>query len=187
MLVVSDCSAICPSRSLLNRGGEGQGIYGGGPGPTIGALTLRALALYLAACSLSRGVLRLWGHTFTLPRLRDAVGQVALDAVDNALAIGAFWMVLPPRAVVFPRFIIDYSVAYVRGALSGVPGGAGPFAGLLVKLLPARQDKSRRRLPGVQTHIQSGSAGPCSRLTCRRTFAAPRRTAPAPLAICAGL
>lgn len=136
MLAVSDCSAICPSRPLLNRGGEGQGIYGGGPGPTIGALTLHALALYLAACSLSRGVLRLWGHPFALPHLRDAMAQVALGAADNALAIGAFWMLLPPRAVMLPRFIVDYSVAYVGGALSGVPGGAGPFEGLLVKLLP---------------------------------------------------
>lgn len=57
--------------------------------------------------------------------------------MDNALAIGAFWMLPPPRAVVFPRFIVDYSVAYVGGALSGVPSGAGPFEGLLVKLLPA--------------------------------------------------
>lgn len=106
--------------------------YGGGPGLFIGALTLGGVALYLTACGFARGALELWGHPFALPHLRDAIAQVALGAADNALAIGAFWMLLPPRAVVFPRFIVDYSVAYVGGAWSGVPGGAGPFEGLLV-------------------------------------------------------
>jgi len=110
--------------------------YGGQLGPIIGAVTLGGVALYLAACGLARGTVQLWGHAFTLPRVAEATTQVVLGAVDNALAIGALWVLLPPRAVAFPSFLADYAVAYVGGALSGIPGGAGPFEGLLVKLLP---------------------------------------------------
>ena len=110
--------------------------YGGRLGPIIGALTLGGVALYLATCGIARGTLQLWSHAFSLPRMRDSAIQVALGAVDNALAIGALWVLLPPRAVAFPGFVADYTIAYVGGALSGIPGGAGPFEGLLVKLLP---------------------------------------------------
>jgi phosphatidylglycerol lysyltransferase len=109
---------------------------GGGSGLIVGALAVGSVALYLAACGVARGSLRLWKYRFTLPRIRDAAAQVLMGAVDNSLAIGALWILLPRRAVAYPTFVADYVVAYVVGAISGIPAGAGPFEGLLVKLLP---------------------------------------------------
>jgi len=108
----------------------------GATGPIIGAIALGGVALYLVACGVARGSVRLWKYRFTLPRVRDAAAQVVMGAADNGLAIGALWALLPPRAVAYPAFVADYVVAYVGGAMSGIPGGAGPFEGLLVKLLP---------------------------------------------------
>jgi uncharacterized membrane protein YbhN (UPF0104 family) len=102
----------------------------------MGVLMLGAVALYLLACGLVRGSVRLWAYTFELPTIKGALVQIGLGAVDNALAIGSLFVLLPPKSVTYPTFVGDYAVAYVGGALSGIPGGAGPFEGLLVKLLP---------------------------------------------------
>jgi uncharacterized membrane protein YbhN (UPF0104 family) len=102
----------------------------------MGVLMLGAVALYLLACGLVRGNVRLWAYTFELPTIKGALVQIGLGAVDNALAIGSLFVLLPPKSVTYPTFVGDYAVAYVGGALSGIPGGAGPFEGLLVKLLP---------------------------------------------------
>ena len=120
-------------------GVAGLAGYGGrlGPGPIIGAFSFAGVGLYLLACALARGRLRLWAYSFALPTVKDALIQIGLGAADNALAIGALWVLLPPRSVAYPSFVGDYVIAYVGGALSGIPGGAGPFEGLLVKLLPS--------------------------------------------------
>lgn len=107
-----------------------------GPGPIVGLLTLGGVGLYLMACGLIRGEFRLWAHTFKLPTVKSALVQIGLGAADNALAIGSLYVLLPPRSVSYYIFVADYVVAFVAGALSGIPGGAGPFEGLLVKLLP---------------------------------------------------
>jgi phosphatidylglycerol lysyltransferase len=112
--------------------------FGGkvGPGPIVGVLTLSGVAAYLLACGLARGRIRLWAHSFSLPSVKDALVQIGLGTADNALAIGSLWVLLPARSVAYPSFVADYVIAYVGGALSGIPGGAGPFEGLLVKFLP---------------------------------------------------
>lgn len=113
----------------------GPGAYGAAS-PAVGVLLLAAVALYLGACGFARGSLRLFDKAFELPEIKDALAQVVLGVLDNALAMGVIWVLLPARAVSYLGFVGDYVVAYLGGALSGVPGGVGPFEGLLVRLLP---------------------------------------------------
>ena len=108
---------------------------GHAPWSFIGVLLLGGVALYLLACGLFRGSVRLWAYSFKLPTLKGALVQIGLGAADNALAIGSLFVLLPPKSVTYATFVGDYVIAYVGGALSGIPGGAGPFEGLLVKLL----------------------------------------------------
>ena len=110
---------------------------GHAPWSFIGVLMLGGLGLYLVACGLVRGSVQLWAYKFNLPTVKGAVVQIGLGAVDNALAIGSLFVLLPPKSVTYSTFVGDYVIAYVGGALSGIPGGAGPFEGLLVKLLPS--------------------------------------------------
>ena len=113
--------------------------YGGHsrPGPIVGLLALGSVGIYLSACGLTRGGVQAWAYRFSLPSLKEALVQVALGAADNALAIGSLWVLLPSRSVTYSNFVGDYVIAYVGGALSGIPGGAGAFEGLLARLLPS--------------------------------------------------
>ena len=109
---------------------------GHAPWSFIGVFMLGGLALYLVACGFVRGSVQLWAYKFSLPTVKGALVQIGLGAADNALAIGSLFVLLPPKSVAYATFVGDYVIAYVGGALSGIPGGAGPFEGLLVKLLP---------------------------------------------------
>jgi uncharacterized membrane protein YbhN (UPF0104 family) len=107
----------------------------GAANPLIGGLMAAGVAAYVLACGLARGSLRLFGRSFELPAAGDALAQVGLGVLDNGLAMAAFWVLLPPGVVAYPRFVADYMLAYLGGALSGVPGGLGPFEGLMTHLL----------------------------------------------------
>lgn len=107
----------------------------GAAGLVVGGVMVALLALYLALCAWARGSARLFGHRLTLPNPRDALAQIGLGVLDNGLALSILWLLLPPGKVAYPTFVTDYVVAYVGGALSGVPGGLGPFEGALSRLL----------------------------------------------------
>jgi uncharacterized membrane protein YbhN (UPF0104 family) len=110
---------------------------GGGATRVIGGLMMGALALYLMLCALARGSARLFSRTLALPSLKDALAQIGLGVLDNGLAMSILWMLLPAGRIAYPHFVAAYVAAYVGGALSGVPGGLGPFEGVLSRLLGA--------------------------------------------------
>lgn len=107
----------------------------GGAGLVAGWAMIALLGLYLVACTVARGSARLFGRRLALPRPKDALAQIGLGALDNGLALSILWLLLPPGEVAYPAFVADYVAAYVGGALSGVPGGLGPFEGALSRLL----------------------------------------------------
>jgi uncharacterized membrane protein YbhN (UPF0104 family) len=107
----------------------------GGAGAVIGGLMLAALAVYLGLCTLARGSFQLFSHTWSLPGPKDALAQIGLGVVDNGLAMTILWVLLPVGQIAYPSFVTDYVAAYVGGALSSVPGGLGPFEGVLGRLL----------------------------------------------------
>ncbi len=121
--------ALAGVAALAGLGPEGSAT------PLVGGLMIAGVAAYVLACLLARGSLKAFGRAFELPGVKDALAQVALGALDNGLAMAALWVLLPPRAVSYPRLVGDYAVAYLGGAVSGVPGGVGPFEGVLAGLL----------------------------------------------------
>ena len=116
--------------------------FGGTAAVILGVATIGGIAAYLAVCALHHQTFHVWGYTFSLPRLPDALIQIGLGLLDNGLAIAILWVLLPQGSIGYPSFGADYVIAYVGGALSGAPGGAGAFDGALVKLLPTMDHAS---------------------------------------------
>jgi len=92
---------------------------------------------WVAACGLRQGKpLSAFGRSLSLPSARTAILQLALGAVDNGIAAGIVWVLLPHGAVSYASFIGAYALACVIGLISSVPGGAGVFEGAISTLLP---------------------------------------------------
>jgi uncharacterized membrane protein YbhN (UPF0104 family) len=77
-----------------------------------------------------------FGRSLRLPSTRDAIVQLAIGVVDNGVAAGIVWVLLPHGAVSYQSFIGAYAVATVVGLISSVPGGAGVFESAISTLLP---------------------------------------------------
>lgn len=103
----------------------------------LGWLLLALLAGYLALCAFRPRGLRLGRATLEPPRLRLALGQVAIGAADWASAAAALWVLLPRESPVsFPAFLGIFLLAQVAGLASQVPGGLGVFEAVVLVLLP---------------------------------------------------
>ncbi len=103
---------------------------------TLGVLALCVVASYLLACVLRRAPLS-WRAPIRLPTLGTALAQIALAAVDLALASAALYALLPASAnISYLAFAGLYMVALAASLLSLVPGGLGIFETIMVLLLP---------------------------------------------------
>jgi phosphatidylglycerol lysyltransferase len=90
---------------------------------------------YIAATVVRRTPLRVRSFELPLPSTRIAVAQLALSAVDWALAGAVLYVLLPAGTVSFLPFLGIFLVAILLGMVSHVPGGVGVFEGLMVLLL----------------------------------------------------
>lgn len=104
---------------------------------SVGAALVLAAAAYIILCGVRRAPLHAFGRSLTLPSARDAVLQMIIGVVDNGIAAGIVWLLLPPHAVQYATFVGAYAVAAVAGLISTVPAGAGVFEGSISTLLPA--------------------------------------------------
>jgi uncharacterized membrane protein YbhN (UPF0104 family) len=101
----------------------------------LGVLLLLGVTAYVALCAVLRRPLRGFGHSVKLPSPRVALAQMTLGAIDNAVAAGIIWVLLPPGSVGFFTFVGAYAPSVVVGLVSHVPGGVGVFEGSLSTLL----------------------------------------------------
>lgn len=102
-----------------------------------GALLLAAALGWIAICAVRHGKpLSAFGRSVTLPTTGDAVLQLVLGVVDNGIAAGIVWVLLPHGTVSYASFVGAYATACVVGLISSVPGGAGVFEGAISTLLP---------------------------------------------------
>lgn len=101
----------------------------------MGVVLLAAVGGYVALCALLRRPLRGFGHSVKLPSPRVALAQMGLGAVDNAVAAGVIWVLLPGGSVDYFTFVSGYAPSVVVGLISHVPGGVGVFEGSLSTLL----------------------------------------------------
>ena len=90
---------------------------------------------YVVATIVRRRPLRIRSFELPLPPVRIAIAQVAISAVDWALAGAVLYVLLPPSPLSFLQFLSIFLVAILLGMVSHVPGGVGVFEGLMVVLL----------------------------------------------------
>jgi phosphatidylglycerol lysyltransferase len=90
---------------------------------------------YLLATALRREPLRIRRFELPLPSPSIAIGQIAMSAVDWALAGAVLYALLPAADLAFLAFLGVFLVAILIGMISHVPGGVGVFEGLMVVLL----------------------------------------------------
>lgn len=101
----------------------------------VGIVLLGAVAFYVALCGTLKRPLKGFGHSLKLPSWRVALAQIALGAVDNAVAAGIIWSLLPEGSISYFSFVGAYAPSVVIGLISHVPGGVGVFEGSLSTLL----------------------------------------------------
>ncbi len=101
----------------------------------VGALLLAGVATYAGLCAVWRRPLRGFGHSIKLPSFPVALAQMTLGAIDNAVAAGIIWSLLPDGSVPYFTFVAGYAPSVVVGQLSHVPGGVGIFEGSLSALI----------------------------------------------------
>ena len=102
-----------------------------------GALLLTLSFGWILVCHIRHEKpLRAFGRSLTLPTAKYAVLQLILGVVDNGIAAGIVWILLPHGTSSYASFVGAYAVACVVGLLSTVPGGAGVFEGAISTLLP---------------------------------------------------
>ena len=110
--------------------------------PSLGMVFLAICALYLAIATLVRAPFTVGGHTFRLPSLQLALGQIAIFGCDWGCAAAALYLLLDlPASVPFPQFFSVYVVGLGLGLLSTVPGGLGVFETIVLFFLAPYADE----------------------------------------------
>ena len=105
-------------------------------GRWLGAALLGAALAYVLLCAVRRRPIRAFGRSVTLPSVGDALWQLVLGVVDNAIAAAILWILLPAAGPSYVTFVGAYAVACIAGLASSVPGGAGVFESAMAALLP---------------------------------------------------
>jgi uncharacterized membrane protein YbhN (UPF0104 family) len=101
----------------------------------LGVVLLLGVSGYVVLCAVLHRPLSGFGHSVKLPSVRVALAQLAIGALDNAVAAAIIWTLLPPHSVGYFTFVGAYAPSVVVGLVSHVPGGVGVFEGSLSTLL----------------------------------------------------
>lgn len=127
--------------SLLMAGGEElRAVRIAGPvADGLGVLLLGGVAGYVALCAVLKRPLRGFGHAVKLPSARVALSQISIGAIDNAVAAGILWSLLPAGTVGYFSFVGVYAPSVAVGLISHVPGGVGVFESSVSTLLAAAE------------------------------------------------
>jgi uncharacterized membrane protein YbhN (UPF0104 family) len=103
----------------------------------LGAALVAASLGYVVLCALLRRPFQVFKRSITLPDVWDAIAQLVLGVVDNAIAAAILWILLPAAGPSYVTFVGAYAVACIAGLISSVPGGAGVFESAMAALLPS--------------------------------------------------
>ncbi|WP_309603967.1 lysylphosphatidylglycerol synthase domain-containing protein [Phenylobacterium sp.] len=102
----------------------------------LGATLMAGVLGYVGLCALRRKPISVFGRSMALPSFADAVAQLVLGLIDNAVAAAILWILLPTGGPPYLTFVGAYAVACIAGLVSSVPGGAGVFESAMAALLP---------------------------------------------------
>lgn len=129
-------SALAGASLLIAEGHDRAVTRIAGPvADGLGVLLLAGVSAYIVLCGTLKRPLRGFGHSLKLPSWRVALAQIGLGAVDNAVAAGIIWTLLPEGSVGYFSFVGAYAPSVVVGLASHVPGGVGVFEGSMSALL----------------------------------------------------
>ena len=101
----------------------------------LGWLFILTTCAYLFATAIRRTPIRIGRLELPLPSPGIAVAQLAISALDWALAGAVVYALLPPGHVSYLSLLTAFLGAQLLGLASHVPGGVGVFEGLMVLLL----------------------------------------------------
>lgn len=119
----------------LGRLPAAEGLPAGTFAPLIGWTLVAISVAYVVAARIRRTPFRLRGLEVSLPSPRLALTQLAVSAIEWALAGAVLFVLLPASDASFLTVLGAFLVAQLLGLASHVPGGVGVFEGLMVLLL----------------------------------------------------
>lgn len=129
-------STLAGASLLAAEGHDGDITRIAGPvADGLGAALVAGVIAYVVLCGTLKRPLRGFGHSLKLPSWRVALAQIGLGCVDNAVAAGIIWSLLPEGAIGYFSFVGAYAPSVVIGLISHVPGGVGVFEGSMSALL----------------------------------------------------
>lgn len=113
----------------------------------LGVLALIMVAGYFVLCALPKKPFTIKGVELTLPPVSISAPQIALMALDLAIAASVLYVLLPSGGKTgFLGFMAVYLLAIGAGLLSQIPGGLGVFESIVLLVLP--EDTSRAAILG---------------------------------------
>ncbi|HVQ13182.1 MAG TPA: bifunctional lysylphosphatidylglycerol flippase/synthetase MprF, partial [Vicinamibacterales bacterium] len=98
----------------------------------VGWLFIGVAVAYVILVAIWRAPVRLRGFSVPSPRLRLAIAQLTVSAIDWTLAAAVLFVLLPPSPATFVNVLAAFLLAQLLGLASHIPGGIGVFEGLIV-------------------------------------------------------
>lgn len=98
----------------------------------VGWLFIGVAVAYVVLVAIWRVPVRVRGFSVPSPRLRLAIAQLTVSAIDWTLAAGVLYVLLPPSSATFVNVLAAFLLAQLLGLASHIPGGIGVFEGLIV-------------------------------------------------------
>jgi phosphatidylglycerol lysyltransferase len=98
----------------------------------IGWLFIGVAIAYVVLVAIWRVPVRVRGFSVPSPRLRLAIAQLTVSAIDWTLAAAVLYVLLPPSPATFVNVLAGFLLAQLLGLASHIPGGIGVFEGLIV-------------------------------------------------------
>ena len=107
----------------------------------IGFFTLSACIAFLALTFWKRTPIKIARWKVRLPSFQITLSQLIVSIVDMIFAGGCLYILLSEPHIPFVGFLIVYSLSFIAGMVSHVPGGLGVFDGMMLlafkEVLPA--------------------------------------------------
>jgi phosphatidylglycerol lysyltransferase len=98
----------------------------------VGWLFIGVAVAYVMLVAMWRAPVRVRGFSVPSPRVRLAIAQLTVSAIDWTLAAAVLYVLLPPSPATFVNVVAAFLLAQLLGLASHIPGGIGVFEGLIV-------------------------------------------------------
>jgi phosphatidylglycerol lysyltransferase len=98
----------------------------------VGWLFIGVAVAYVVLVAIWRAPVRVRGFSVPSPRVRLAVAQIVVSAIDWTLAAAVLYVLLPSSPATFVNVLAAFLLAQLLGLASHIPGGIGVFEGLIV-------------------------------------------------------